>query len=234
MLAVLEGLVECRLVRRLNRFAAEIMVGNRVHKAFLANSGRLQEFMVYGKPCLALPRPPGGKTSYRLVGFEDLEGMYALVDTGIQSRAFEKAVAGSLVPWLSKCSLERREPRVGASRLDYLFRCPDGPLYVEVKSAVLRSRDGAYAMYPDCPSLRGRRHVAELEALVREGVRSMIVFIAALPKVRGFKPYAEGDPELYLALRRAVARGVEARALAMHLEKTGEVVLDDPDIWVAI
>ncbi len=234
VLMVVEGLVRCRFLRRLNRFAAEILVEGGPARAFLANSGRLLEFTVKGKPCLALRRPPGGKTMYRLVGFEDLGGMYALVDTWMQARAFEKAVAGRLLPWLSDCRLERREPRTGSSRLDYLFRCPEGPLYVETKSAVLRSSDGAYAMYPDCPTERGRRHMAELEALASTGVRAMVVFIAALPDVKGFKPYVEGDPLLYMALRRAAERGVEVRALAMHLEATGEIVLDHPDLRVVL
>ncbi len=234
VLMAIKGLVECRFLRRLNRFAAEIRAEGRVARAFLANSGRLVEFTVEGKPCLALPRPPGGKTRYRLVGFRDLGGMYALVDTWIQVKAFEKAVAGRLLPWLSDCVLEKREPRVGSSRLDYLFRCPGGPLYVETKSAVLRSSDGAYAMYPDCPTERGRRHMAELEVLAARGVRAMVVFIAALPRVEGFRPYVEGDPLLYMALKRAVERGVEVRAFSMHLEATGEVVLERPDLRVVI
>ena len=37
-----------------------------------------------------------------------------------------------------------------------------------MKSAVLRK--GEYAMYPDCPSLRGQRHIRELIKLLEEAL----------------------------------------------------------------
>lgn len=80
-----------------------------------------------------------------------------MIDTRTQARAFERALELGLVPWLRDCSIKKKEIKVGSSRLDYLFECPGGDVYAEMKSAVLRGGEkGEYAMYPDCPSTRGR------------------------------------------------------------------------------
>lgn len=87
------------------------------------------------------------KLRYRLFSVLDC-GLEAVVDTQIQLRAFEGAM--NLIPRFVGCRILRRNVRVGESVLDYLLKCPDGDLILEVKSAVLRV--GGYASYPDCPS----------------------------------------------------------------------------------
>ncbi len=49
---------------------------------------------------------------------------------------------------------------------------------MEVKSAVLR--EGNYAMFPDCPSLRGQRHVKDLIDWAQKGGDAFVLFMAAL------------------------------------------------------
>ncbi|MEM1632317.1 MAG: DNA/RNA nuclease SfsA, partial [Thermofilum sp.] len=102
-----------------------------------------------------------------------------------------------------------------------------------LKSAVLR--EGPYAMYPDCPTLRGRRHIRELTELARSGWRALIVFIAAAPGVSAFKPYERGDPEVARLLRQAKESGVLLRAVSMHYDPAlSAVVLDNPSLQVLV
>ncbi len=68
-------------------------------------------------------------------------------------------------------------------------------------------------MYPDCPSARGRRHIRGLTEHARTGGNAIILFIAALPGVKAFKPYRAGDPELYELLLEAEELGVVVKAL---------------------
>ncbi|WP_052296523.1 DNA/RNA nuclease SfsA [Pyrococcus yayanosii] len=114
------------------------------------------------------------------------------MDTRTQARAFEKALELGLV--FRGRSLVRREV-----------------------SAVLRL-DG-YASYPDRPSARGRKHVKELIALKRAGKNAAIVFIAALPNVRAFKPNSSADPEMARLLKDASEAGVEIMAFGMHIDR---------------
>ncbi|NJE01516.1 DNA/RNA nuclease SfsA [Thermococcus sp. JdF3] len=220
------NVVPCVFLKRLNRFVALVEVNGEIRKALVTNTGRLEEFMVPGRRAFCLPKS-GGKTDFVLLAFEDLDGKGAVIDTRTQAKAFERAVELNLIPWLRDCSIKRKEVRIGNSRLDYLFDCPEGEIYAEMKSAVLRGGErGEYAMYPDCPSVRGQKHVRELIGLARAGKKAMIFFVGAMPGVEKFRPYGKGDPEIARLLEEASKAGVEIHALSISLLPEGRVVLE--------
>jgi len=219
--------IKRRIARRLNRFVVELESGER---AYINNTGRLLDLLAPGRTCYCLPKR-SGSTGLRLIAVEG-EGGAALVDTRLQMLAFERALELGALPW-APCRVARRNPRLGSSTLDYLLECGGGLVYAELKSAVLRV--GCYAAYPDCPSLRGRRHIAELAQLAQHGGRVMVVFVAALPRVCAFRPYEEGDPEIPKLLREAASKGVDIRSFSLHYESpTSAVVLDKAEIPVLL
>ncbi|ADT84133.1 sugar/maltose fermentation stimulation protein [Thermococcus barophilus MP] len=224
-------IIEGEFIKRINRFVGLVRIRGEVKKALITNTGRLEEFMIKGRKCFCIPKQ-GGKTDFILVAFEDKNSKGAVIDTRTQAKAFERAAELGLISWLKDCYIKKREVKVGASRLDYLLECSGEEIWVEMKSAVLR--EGEYAMYPDCPSLRGQKHIRELIKLREEGKRAMIVFIGALPEVRKFKPYAKGDPKIARLLKEAKAKGVEIRALSIALLPSGEVVLERDNLEVEI
>lgn len=226
--------VPCRFAERLNRFVALVEIEGEIKRALVTNTGRLEEFMIPGRNAFCAPKT-GGKTEYVLVAFEDLGGKGAVIDTRTQARAFERALNLGLLPWLEGCSIKKKEVKVGSSRLDYLFQCPEGEIYAEMKSAVLRGgEDGKYAMYPDCPSLRGQRHIRELINLSRAGKRALIFFVAAMPGVERFRPYEGGDPEIAKLLREAKNAGVDIRAFSISLLPEGIIILEKEELDVEV
>ena len=224
-------IVEGEFIERANRFVGLVRMDGETKRALITNTGRLEEFMIRGKRCFCIPKQ-GGKTDLILVAFEDKNSKGAIIDTRTQAKAFERAVELGLIPWLRNCHIKRREVRVGNSRLDYLLECNGEDVWVEMKSAVLR--EGDYAMYPDCPSPRGRRHIGELIKLREKGERAMVVFIGALPDVKKFKPYVKGDPEIARLLKVAKDRGVEIKAMSISLLPTGDVILENSNLVVEI
>jgi len=221
------------VIKRVNRFVAEVEVRGGEYSAYVCNTGRLSEYLRRGRRGFCLWNSRGLKTRLRLFAVEDL-GLGALIDTQLQMKCFEEALARKLLPWLRGYKVVRRNPRLGDSRLDYLLEHGGRLFFVEVKSAVLRG-DHEYAMYPDCPSLRGRRHVKELIRLVREGGAGLIVFLACLPHVRGFKPNERADPVIARLLRRAAKEGVLVRALSLHYRPpNSSIYLEDPDLEVML
>lgn len=104
-----------------------------------------------------------------------------------------------------------------------------------MKSAVLRGGSrGEYTMYPDCPSVRGRKHIMELIELSKAGKKAMIFFVGALPGVEKFMPYERGDPEIARLLRGAKKAGVGIHALSLSLLPDGRVVLDRPNLKIEV
>jgi len=225
-----ENPIDCTIMQRLNRFVVEVSIGNRLHRAWINNTGRLEQFMVRGRRAYCLTRNSAGKTTHRLFAIhEGRQG--ALVDTHLQMKAFETCLRRGLLPWLGSAGRFNRNARLGDSLIDYWL--PNSELYLEVKSAVLR-RD-SFAMYPDCPSSRGRKHIRDLIAHVLAGGRACILFVAALPSVEAFRPNAEADAELALLLRSATSAGVDLRSIAMvYSPSEGAVLLTSPDLPVRL
>ena len=224
------GVSRYHIVRRLNRFTVETTVGKGLEKAYINNTGRLTECIVKDREAYCLKNPNSmGKTNYRLFAIRDHTSSI-LIDTRMQMQSFEEAANQSFLKWLSGCKRLSRNVRLGSSVVDYLFECDGKERYVELKSAALRG-DSHYAMYPDCPTIRGRRHIDALTTLASNGGSATIVFIAALSGINVFKPNQSGDPAIPLLLRKAKKTGVAIRAIGIHYDPgTSTVYLDDPDL----
>lgn len=225
--------VKCTIIRRTNRFVVEVEVEGKPAKAYINNTGRLQELLQPGRRGHCLPNPLGRRTQLRLFAI-NLHSLAAIIDTQLQMQTLEKALSRGLLPWCRNCRIIRRNPRLGSSVLDYLIERQGRETYTEVKSAVLAGPSG-YAMYPDCPTQRGRRHIQELTRHAQRGGAALIIFIAALPGAKAFKPYAKGDPQIPGLLRHAAQAGVEIRAIAMHYNpRKATITLYNPNLPVKI
>lgn len=179
--------IECKIVKRIDRFVVEVEIDGKIEKAHINNTGRLKEYMVNDRKAYCVRIKPR-KTGYRIFAVKDGKDA-ALIDTQLQMRAFEKCLELKAIPWLD-CMNFKRNQRVNGSAIDYLLFCPE-PIYLEVKSAAMRIGDTA--MCPDCPTQRGRRHVMELVKVCGK-YTTYILFIAAVPEVKAFRPNREADP----------------------------------------
>ena len=221
---------ECRIIERLNRFVAKVQIGNNYYRAHLNNTGRLQEFLIKNRKAFCFKKGKLNKTDCRLFAIEE-RGLGALIDTQLQMKAFENSVESGIIPWLKDCPILRRNARLDTSLIDYLLDCKRKEVYLEVKSAVLR--EGEYAMYPDCPSLRGQKHIKELADHARKGGKGIILFMAALSEVDAFKPNKSADPELFKLLKESYFAGVETRAIGLYYNPADSYVyLYNPDLKV--
>ncbi|UCE43386.1 MAG: DNA/RNA nuclease SfsA [Candidatus Aminicenantes bacterium] len=229
---MIPNVLSCRIVERINRFVVNIEIGGKIHKAHITNTGRLHEFLVRGRKGFCFETPSAIKTEFRLFAVEE-KSLGALIDTQLQMKTFETAQRQGLIPWLKGAAFVRRNARLGGSLLDYLFDRKGNPVYLEVKSAVLR--EGKFAMYPDCPTLRGQRHVEELMHWVRKGGTAFILFVAALPYVVGFKLYKSADPRLFDLLEKAMDLGVQVKSLGIYFQPVDSFLyMYNPDLDVII
>lgn len=224
--------MECMIVSRENRFVINVEVNGEPCRASSNNTGRLEQFIIRGRKAFCIRHPKSMKTDIRIFAVEDGQ-QAAIIDTRLQMQAFEKAVDKQVIPWLNGFRMVKRDAQLGKSRIDYLLEKNRRQLYLEAKSAVLR--EGRYAMYPDCPTARGRKHVLELEHHVLSGGKAVILFLAALPDVLAFKPSWDGDPELCQSLIIAKEAGVELRSLGLlyHPQDSG-IYLYNTDLPIDI
>lgn len=228
----IEDVMECVIVERVNRFVVRVRIDRGLFNAYINNTGRLLNYIVEGRSgfCVEFDEPK--RTSHRLFSIKD-GALGAVIDTQLQMKAFEKAVETGFIPWLKGGSILKRNVKLEGSVIDYLLKVDGDLIYLEVKSAVLRK--GRYALYPDCPSLRGRRHIRDLIDHVKEGGKGSVLFIAALPNVEAFKPNEAEDPEIYNLLLMGRKVGVDVKAIALYYDPEDSFIyLYNPDMEVEV
>lgn len=219
---------ECKIMERVNRFVVKVKI-NKIFKAHVNNTGRLSGYFKGKAFCV---KNKSGTTDYRLISVEE-NGFGAIVDTQLQMKAFETALKRGFIPWLDGYRILKRNVELKNSLIDYLLECGKDRAYLEVKSALLRK--GRCAMYPDCPSVRGRRHVKDITEAVKNGETGFILFIAALPNRACFKVNAKADKKIQELLIEARKTGVQIKSIGMYYNpKDSFIYLYNPDLKVRL
>lgn len=199
-------------MRRLNRFAAEVSLPQGVRKAFLANSGRLREVLVAGRPALLVPRERVGRKT-------DLD-LWAVFD-GRTWILVDSRWANYLLPWAVHRGMVRAlrgvkelipEVQTMGRRLDFLASRGGKRIWVEAKSVTL-VRDGV-ALFPDAPTPRGIGHLKALKELKARGDEALVVFMVLRGDASAFAPNWETDPRFSETLKEVHRSGVSVEAVS--------------------
>lgn len=180
--------------------------GGHVVQAACRDPGRLDTLL---RPGVALrlraAHAPGRRTAYDAV-LVRADGVWVSLIPALANDLVAARLAGAGLPGLAGIRSVEREVRHGASRFDFLLRDRAGPLWLEVKSVGLVQAQ--QALFPDAPTRRGARHLAELTAWVRAGGRAVVVFVVQRGDARVVRPYAQRDPVFAAALAEARRAGV--------------------------
>ena len=202
----------CRAVflARPNRFIAHVELEGRQVVCHVKNTGRCRELLVPGCTVyLEKADNPARKTGYDLVAVEKGE-LLVNMDAQAPNRVFEEwARAGGFVPGLI---LLRPETTWGSSRFDFYWEAEGGRRgFVEVKGVTLETE--GHALFPDAPTLRGVKHLAELTACRASGLEACLCFVIQMAGMRDFAPNDATHPAFGQALRRAAEAGVGVLAM---------------------
>lgn len=202
-------LQEAYFLSRPNRFTCLVQIpgqGTAV-PAHLPDPGRLRELL---QPCARMwlePKSgPQRKTRYQVWLVEQGRTLVSL-NTRLPNLLVAEALAQGSLPEFTRYTNWEQECRAGNSRLDFLLTKPDEECWVEVKSVTL-VEDG-HGLFPDAPTERGRKHLAELTRLRRSGARTVTLFVVQRGDVRNVAANSRTDPEFAQALQTAHRSGVE-------------------------
>ena len=200
--------LEAVFLKRPNRFLALVEKDGRVIEAHVHDPGRLPDLLRPGVPVLLKHAPgPKRRTAWDLLAGR-AGGRWVFAHSGYHRRLTEtllRDLGGDLFPGLKGLS---PEPKVGSSRLDYLFEMEEGPpVYVEVKGCTWAV--GEEGLFPDAPTSRGRRHLEELISLKEQGFRALLWVLCFRGEARCFRPAHEIDPKFSALFYRALEVGVE-------------------------
>lgn len=216
------SLVEATFEERPNRFLARVRLAGSRTLCHLPNPGRLQELLRPGALVLLRPRPrEKRKTAYDLVATRKGDVLVSL-DTRLPNKAVRRWLEDGTLPDFLGYREVLSEVPLGESRVDFLLR-NGPPCYLEVKSCTLVEE--GIALFPDAPTVRGRRHVATLQRAADAGFRACVLFVVQRPDAVSFRPHDTRDPAFRRSLREARAHGVEVLAYRSRFDR---VTLVDP------
>ncbi|MCX7599623.1 MAG: DNA/RNA nuclease SfsA [Armatimonadetes bacterium] len=203
------ALARAVVISRPNRFGAWVEANSQRLYLHVPNSGRLPELMKAGARLLWTPCPDANRKTAGDIILVRHSGVWVCVDARLPPHLLAEAVQapGGLPPF-GRCAEAIFEPALGAGRADLIVRCGRRLFIVETKSATLAR--GGVGLFPDAPTDRGRRHLAELTALAAgsKHLRPVIAFICARPDVHSFAPNRATDPAFADALLAAHRAGV--------------------------
>lgn len=210
-----------RLVRRYKRFLADIVTDAGEHLCIhCPNTGSMLNCMGEGaRVWFQRNSDPKRKLPGTWELVETPQGRLACVNTARANRLVEEALLAGWIEELAGFTTLKREVAYGieSSRVDFRLDYSTGPAFVEVKSVTLGFGDTAVAAFPDAVTTRGARHLRELAALARDGIRAVQLYCVNLSGIEAVRPASEIDPLYAAALRDAVAAGVEVQAYGVEI-----------------
>jgi sugar fermentation stimulation protein A len=208
-------LIEARLIRRYKRFLADVeFPDGRTATAHTPNTGSMLGCCSPGARVWLRDTGSAGRKyplAWELV--EAGPGVLVGIDTGLASRLVREAIETGVAAELQGYAAVRREVRYGCenSRIDLLLEGADSrSCYVEVKNVTLVEQ--GRALFPDAVTVRGTKHLRELGEMARRGHRAVIFYCVQRCDADELAPADHIDPVYGLALRQALAAGVEALA----------------------
>jgi len=213
-------LAEGRLLRRYKRFLADIELetGEQI-VAHCPNPGSMATCAPEGaRAWVSRSDRPNRKLPFTWEIVE-VDGELVSVNPVRSNKLVVEAIEKARIAELVGYDELRTEVTFGDSRFDLELTRGDERCIVEVKTATLDVGKRTSA-FPDSVTKRGTRHLEGLAQAVREGRRAVLLFCCARSKTLRVRPADHIDPVYGVALRKAVAAGVEVLAYRCRVTPT--------------
>ena len=197
------------LIQRYKRFLADVKLDSgETVTAHCPNSGSMKSCKEPGwKVLLSQSDNPKRKLKYTWEMVHN-EKCWIGINTHLANKLAVEAIYNGTIAELQGYESLRTEVKYGQnSRIDILLASGEKKCYVEVKNVTL-VEDGFYK-FPDAVTTRGQKHLRELQEMMRQGHRAVMLYVIQRNDGGIFKPAAEIDPVYSRSLQEAYANGVE-------------------------
>lgn len=200
-----------RLVKRYKRFLADVITPQgEMLTLHCANTGAMTGCATPGDTVwYSWTDDPRRKYPGSWELTETADGHWICVNTLRANTLVREALQQQRIAELAGYAHCQAEVKYGArSRIDFLLTDPARrPCYVEVKSVTLLQHGRGF--FPDTVSLRGQKHLCELQECVRQGARAVLLFAVLHSGIPAVAPAAHLDADYARLLAHAVEHGVE-------------------------
>ncbi|KFK92504.1 MULTISPECIES: DNA/RNA nuclease SfsA [unclassified Serratia (in: enterobacteria)] len=150
------------------------------------------------------------------------QGDWICVNTLRANALVHEAIEQNIINELSGYNRISSEVRYGGenSRIDLLLQAENRVnCYIEVKSVTLLQHERGY--FPDAVTLRGQKHLRELQSVVENGQRAVLFFAVLHTGIDQVAPAEHIDPRYAALLAQAQQAGVEIICYGATLSPDG-------------
>jgi len=170
--------------------------------------GRLPDLLIPGAQVrIKKAVNPNRKTGWDLLAVKNKDH-WVFVNSAYHRKIVEYILARQEISPFEHVTAIQPEVRVGKSRLDFCLTLMDGQkVFIETKGCTLAIDEKA--LFPDAPTSRGCRHVAELAELRQQGHRTALITLVFREDASCFAPHFDIDPKFSKAFQEAFNKGVE-------------------------
>lgn len=214
-----DALVPATFVARPNRFLVHADVAGERVVAACRDPGRLERLLLPGvELLLASAHGKGRRTSWDVVMARQGRTWVSLMPA-LANRLLEAAIAHGEAPGLGGARISAREVVHGKSRFDFALLHRGRAALLEVKSVGLV--ENGRALFPDAPTLRGLRHMRELQEHASRGAAAYVAFVVQREDARSVEAHVDVDPAFAQALSEAARAGVKLLAFGCRVSPRG-------------
>jgi len=144
------------------------------------------------------------------------------VNTLRANQLVREAITQDRIPELSGYSKLTSEVKYGAenSRIDLMLQAENQPdCYIEVKSVTLLHEGQGF--FPDAVTLRGQKHLRELQSMAEQGQRAVLFFAVLHSGIESVSAAHHIDPRYSDLLKHVQNNGVEVMCYGAALSAEG-------------
>ncbi len=205
-------LIQGTLIKRYKRFLADIQLADgSIVIAHCPNTGAMTGCAEPGwKVWLSPSNNPKRKLlfTWELVFTDQLN--WIGINTQKANILVKEAIQETNIAELAGYKTLQGEVRFGEenSRIDFLLTDPEkSDCYVEVKSVTLLDNNAGY--FPDSKTLRGQKHLRELNLIAKQGKRAVLFFCVQHSGIQSVQVAKHIDPDYAKELKQAMLSGVQ-------------------------
>ncbi|MFZ4833445.1 DNA/RNA nuclease SfsA [Rouxiella sp. Mn2063] len=212
------------LIKRYKRFLADVVTPEGQELTLhCANTGAMTGCATPGDTVwYSTSDNPKRKYAHSWELTETQTGHWICVNTLRANQLVREAIETGSVPELSGYSKITAEVPYGAekSRIDLLLQADSLPnCYIEVKSVTLLQQGSGY--FPDAVTLRGQKHLRELQGMAEMGQRTILFFAVLHSGIETVSAAHHIDPRYSELLTQVQQKGVEVMCYGAKLSAEG-------------
>lgn len=205
-----EKLIHGKLIKRYKRFLADIILddGSEI-TAHVPNSGAMTSCIELNCDVwVTFHDDPKRKLKYTLE-LTKIDENLICTNTGVANKIAVEAINNGVIKELQGYASLKTEQKYGQnSRIDILLENEDKKCFVEIKSVSLRLSDDFLA-FPDAVTSRGTKHLKELEEMVKQGHRAVMLYVIQRTDDLPFKLACQIDKKYCEVFKEVTKNGVE-------------------------